>query len=63
MRKSIFIIMLVFFAIKISAQEKGKIRYGGDLGVAIPNLGIGITGNLEARYNILDNFNAGYKSY
>jgi len=53
--------MLLFFSLLLYAQEKGLVRFGANLDLAIPNAGFGFGGNLELRYNILDNLNAGLK--
>ena len=62
MKKLIFGLLLCFFVVSLNAQERGKIRVGGNLGLTIPPMGFGGTIDLlDIRYNILDNFNAGVK--
>lgn len=54
--------MLTLSVISISAQEKGKIRVGGNLGLTIPPYGLGGSIDLlDIRYNVLDNLNIGVK--
>ena len=61
--KKYFVFTIVFFAcFNLLAQEKGKIRVGGNLGLAMPNDGVGLTMDLlDVRYNIQDNLNIGIK--
>ena len=59
MKKLFLITALALSAIGVNAQEQGKIRVGADLGLALPNAGIGFAADLDARYNITDNINAG----
>ena len=61
MKKLILILLGVTLMTSINAQEKGKIRVGGNLGLSIPHAGIGLGGDLDIRYNIMDNVNAGIK--
>jgi outer membrane protein X len=62
MKKLIFGLLLCFFVVSLNAQERGKIRVGGNLGLAVPTAGFGGSIDLlDIRYNILDNFNAGVK--
>ncbi|MDD3078122.1 MAG: hypothetical protein PHH37_03335 [Paludibacter sp.] len=59
-KKIIVLIAIVVIGIQASfGQTQGKIRVGFDLGLALPHAGAGITGDLDARYNITDNINAG----
>lgn len=62
MKKLIFSLLLCVFVVSLNAQEKGKIRVGGNLGLTIPAGGAGMAIDLlDIRYNILDNLNAGVK--
>lgn len=62
MKKLIFSLLLCVFVVSLNAQEKGKIRVGGNLGLTIPAGGAGMAIDLlDIRYNILDNLNAGIK--
>jgi len=45
-----------------SAQEQGKIRFGGDLSLTLPSHGAGVGGDLDLRYNITDRLNAGIRT-
>lgn len=49
------------FVISLNAQEKGKIRFGLDAGMTLPGMGAGFSGDMDLRYNILDNLNLGVK--
>lgn len=53
--------LLLLFAFLLYSQEQGSVRLGANLDVAIPNAGFGAGANLDLRYNILDNLNAGLK--
>lgn len=59
MKKLFFIVVLAIVTLSSSAQEQGKIRGGANLGFAFPNAGIGFAADLDLRYNITDNINAG----
>lgn len=59
MKKLFLIAVLVLSITKVSAQEQGKIRGGANLGLAFPNAGIGFAADLDFRYNITYNINAG----
>ena len=62
MKKLIFCFLIFVFAVSLNAQERGKIRVGGSLGLALPPTGAGLSIDLlDIRYNILDNLNAGIK--
>jgi len=62
MKKLIFSFLFFVFAVSLNAQEHGKIRIGGNLGLALPPNGAGLSIDfLDIRYNILDNLNAGVK--
>jgi len=62
MKKLIFGLLLCFFVVSLNAQERGKIRVGGNMGLTVPTMGFGGSIDLlDIRYNILDNLNAGVK--
>lgn len=61
MKKLFLIVLISIFVINLNAQEKGKIRVGFDAGLGLPNSGFGINGNIDIRYNIMDNLNVGLK--
>lgn len=61
MKKSILCLFVVLFTLSLSAQQKGKIRVGFDAGLGFPNKGLGFGGDLDFRYNIMDNLNVGVK--
>jgi len=61
MRKNIFILALTIISLQGFSQEKGKVRVGIDGALAFPNLGLGGGGDLDIRYNVTDNINAGVK--
>ena len=62
MKKLIFGLLLCFFVVSLNAQERGKFRVGGNLGLTMPPMGFGGSIDLlDIRYNILDNLNAGVK--
>lgn len=59
MKKLVLIAALALSIIGANAQEQGKVRGGANLGFAFPNAGIGFGADLDGRYNITDNINAG----
>jgi len=61
MKKLIVSLFIATFVFVLNAQEKGKIRVGLDAGLAFPNAGLGFNGDLDIRYNIMDNLNLGVK--
>ncbi len=62
MKKFIFIALVLFTCLSVNAQEKGKVRVGGNIGLTVPTGGGGLAIDvLDIRYNILDNLNAGVK--
>lgn len=61
MKKLVLSLLIVAFAFNLNAQEKGKFRVGLDAGLAFPNSGLGFNGDIDLRYNIMDNLNAGIK--
>jgi len=61
MKKLIVNLFIATFVFVLNAQEKGKIRVGLDAGFCIPKLGVGFDGDLDIRYNIMDNLNVGVK--
>lgn len=61
MKKLILSLFIIAIAFTSNAQEKGKIRVGFDAGLALPNAGAGFNGDLDIRYNIMDNVNVGVK--
>lgn len=61
MRKQVFIAFMLLAVISVSAQEKGKVRFGFDGGISIPNSGVGMSGDVDFRYNVQDNFNLGVR--
>lgn len=61
MRKVILSLLLVAFVFSVNAQEKGKIRVGFSGGLTLPNSGFGLGGDMDIRYNVMDNVNVGVK--
>lgn len=61
MKKITLLLMTIFTLVGVSAQEVGKVRLGINAGVAIPKNGFGGGGDLDFRYNIIDNWNLGLK--
>lgn len=61
MRKLILGLLILVFAVNLNAQETGKIRVGFDAGLGFPNAGLGFMGDIDIRYNIMDNLNLGVK--
>lgn len=59
MKKIILIVFIIVCALSLNAQQQGKIRVGLNAGVGLPNAGLGLNGDIDIRYNIMDNFNAG----
>lgn len=62
MKNVLLVILILFSVVRLEAQEKGKLRFGGNLGYSIPASGLGMSMDiLDVRYNIFDNLNAGIK--
>jgi len=61
MKKVFLTLLIIAFTMSLQAQEKGKIRVGFDAGLGLPNAGAGFDGDLDIRYNIMDNVNVGLK--
>lgn len=61
MKKLILALLIIALTFNVNAQEKGKVRVGLGMGLSLPNRGAGFGGDLDVRYNILDNLNAGIK--
>ena len=61
MKKLILSFLVIALAFNINAQQQGKIRVGLDAGLALPNRGAGLNGDLDIRYNVADNMNIGIK--
>lgn len=61
MKKLFLGMLLIALTLNLSAQEKGKIRVGFDLGLGLPTMGAGFGGDLDVRYNVMDNVNVGIK--
>ena len=61
MKKVILCLLVIALTFSVNAQEKGKIRVGLGLGLGLPANGAGFGGDLDIRYNIMDNINAGIK--
>lgn len=59
MKKVIIILLSVLTVLIADAQEKGKIRVGFNGALAIPQAGLGFTGDWDIRYNISNRVNAG----
>jgi len=60
--KKLFLLLLAVLAVcGLKAQEQGELRVGFDVGLSTPYQGKGLSGDLDIRYNITDNFNAGVK--
>ena len=60
-KKFKLITLLLFSTILLYSQKQGNIRVGGNIDLAFPNQGFGFGGDIDGRYNILDNLNAGIK--
>ena len=61
MKYLLVITIMVLGNISLSAQEKGKVRVGLDLGYVFAKDGGGILFNLEPKYNLTDNSNIGLR--
>ena len=61
MRKIIFSLVFMLITASTFAQEKGKVRFGIDGGLGLPNAGAGLSGDFDFRYNVMDNVNVGLK--
>lgn len=53
--------VLMLTSCYLQAQEQGKIRVGADIGMILPANGIGLSGNLDLRYNISNRLSAGLR--
>lgn len=60
-KKILSALFLLMFAFQLSAQSQGDIRFGLNLNTAFPSKGFGMGGDLDLRYNVLDNLNVGAK--
>ncbi len=61
--KKLFLLLLATLAVyTLDAQEQGELRVGFNAGLAIPYHGRGLSADMDIRYNITDNFNAGVKA-
>lgn len=61
MKKLIFSLFFTTLVFNANAQEQGKVRVGLDAGIALPNMGAGLNGGLDLRYNFSTKVNAGIK--
>ncbi len=62
MNKKIIVICIVSLIVLTTfSQKQNYIRGGGNIDLSFPNAGFGIGGNIDLRYNIFDNLNAGIK--
>ncbi len=62
MKKYFILLIVLLSCFNMQAQEAGKFRVSGNLGLDFPNSGFGGSIDLlDVRYNILDNWNAGLK--
>lgn len=61
MKKIIISLVVALIAVNTFAQEKGKVRFGIDGGLCFPNAGLGLSGDFDFRYNVMDNVNVGLK--
>lgn len=62
MKHFLFSVLFLVACFSLQAQEKGEIRFAGNIGFCAPNSGAGISIDLlDFRYNILDNLNVGLK--
>ncbi len=60
-KKIIFLALLISSVVLVNAQEQGKFRGGLNFGFLFPGAGFGVGGDLDFRYNILDNLNTGLR--
>ena len=61
MKNILLITIMVLGIASLSAQEKGKVRVGLDLGYAFASAGGGFLISLEPKYNLTDNSNIGLR--
>ena len=62
MKRYIFVIIVMLSCLSIQAQEKGRFRVQGNIGLDFPAKGVGGSIDLlDIRYNLKDNWNAGAK--
>lgn len=59
MKKILLYTVVVFICTVSNAQEKGKFRFGLDIGYPFSSDGGGFLGSLEAKYNLSDNSSIG----
>ena len=61
MKNILLITIMVLGITSLSAQEKGKVRVGLDLGYAFATGGGGALVSLEPKYNLTNNSNVGLR--
>ena len=62
MKNFFLAVLFLCVSLGIQAQEEGKVRFAGNLGLSLPNMGAGWSLDLlDVRYNIKDNLNLGVK--
>ena len=59
MKRTLLYLLVICISSNLVAQKMGKLRVGGNLGIATQDKGFGIGTNIDLRYNLLDNFNIG----
>lgn len=59
---TIFTLLSLALTSHLQAQEQGKFRIGWDLGITVPQDGIGASYSVEPKYNITDNMSVGIKT-
>lgn len=62
MKNLFFAVLFLMTTLGLNAQEQGRIRVAGNMGICSPTDGLGMSIDVfDIRYNILDNLNAGIK--
>ncbi len=62
MKNFFFVLLFLVSFVGLQAQEQGKVRVAGNIGLSLPAMGAGMSIDLlDIRYNIKDNINVGVK--